>query len=668
MLNKLSKSAWLPPALLFFFALISFGIYIPRLGLFGDDWIYLYSYHVAGSAGYPAFVAYDRPFSAWIYQLTSTFFAERVWAYHTFLFFLRWLSGVLLWLILTIIWPNKSRQIVSIAILFTIYPAFLQQAIPLEFILHFTTLDAFLLSVYCMMLAFQHPKRWLWFTLAGVVLASCHFSLEYFVGLELARPVILYVLMNRNLEEDQRFPYLRLIKSWLPYLGMLVMFMIWRVFVFKFPSYRPHFFQDFVSAPGEAVREFLSRVIADAKIVFFSSWSQIFQPTGMMVSRLFWVLLAVTFMVSLVSLYLLRRGKKNVGNQTFMPDRWPLIAILTGIFLFFINGWPFWVTKVPLELAFPWDRTMLAFLLASSFWIVGLIDLLFRPKLQPILLAVFFTVSVGFHYFNARVYENEFKAIQQYFWQLSWRIPELKPGTLFVTQDLPLYRESDNDLAGAINWMFAPEHRSVNIPYLMYDFTSRDSSILPVIEPGITVKHAIRSLQYESTTSDILTVYWNETDCVWVLLNDEVQPSGIPAPLRDYIGLSEADQILSQADQARIPPAIFANEPAKGWCYFYQKAEYARQTNNWKEVNRLAEQAELEGFTANNEFEYLPFLEAYVQTGEVEQAYKVSKKIQNNVDYREDVCNIWSKIEPDELDISSESIVNQVKSEFNCNP
>jgi hypothetical protein len=113
---------------------------------------------------------------------------------------------------------------------------------------------------------------------------------------------------------------------------------------------------------------------------------------------------------------------------------------------------------------------------------------------------------------------------------------------------------------------------------------------------------------------------------------------------------------------------LFENEPAKGWCYFYQKAEYARQTNNWKEVNRLAEQAELEGFTANNEFEYLPFLEAYVQTGEVEQAYKVSKKIQNNADYREDVCNIWSKIEPDELDLSSESIVNQIKSEFNCNP
>ncbi len=668
MLKKISKSNWLPPAILFFFALISFGIYIPRLGLFGDDWIYLYSYHVAGSAGYPAFVAYDRPFSAWIYQLTSTLFSERVWAYHTFLFFLRWLSGVLLWLILKVVWPKKPRQILSIAILFTIYPAFLQQAIPLEFILHFTTLDVFLLSIYCMMLSFQHPKWMVWFTLAGVALVSCHFSLEYFVGLELVRPLILVVLIQRTLNKDQKFPYFRLIKTWLPYLGMLVVFMIWRVFIFKFPSYRPHFFQDFMATPGEAIRELINRILTDAQIVFFSSWSQIFQPIPMKVSKLFWVLLAVTFAVSLITLILLRSGKKNAEKMAMKRDHWSLAAILTGFFLFFINGGPFWVTKVPLELAFPWDRTMLAFLLASSFWIVGLIDLLFRPKVQPIILAVFLSICVGFHYFNARVYENEFKSIQQYFWQLSWRIPELKPGTLFVTQDLPLYRESDNDLAGAINWMFAPDHRSVNLPYLMYDFTSRDSSVLPVIEAGLPVKHAIRSLQFESTTSDILTVYWNESDCVWVLLKDEVQPSGIPAPLREYIGLSEADQILPQKEQSRTPPAVFANEPAKGWCYFYQKAEYARQSNNWKEVNRLAEEAELQGFSANNEFEYLPFLEAYVQTGEYEQAYKVSKKIQNNADYIVDVCNIWSKIEPNALNLNSESIINRIQNEFNCNP
>jgi hypothetical protein len=668
MIRRITKSKWFTPALLFFFTLISYGIYIPRLGLFGDDWIYLYSYHVAGSAGYPAFVASDRPFSAWIYQLTSLLFAERVWMYHTFLFLLRWLSAALVWLILREIWPKQRRQTAAIAVIFSIYPAFLQQAISLEFILHFSILCAFLLSLYCMILAVKHPKQAGWLTIVGVLLAGCHFSIEYFVGLEATRPVILYVLSTRKQINRQKRKLVWLIKRWLPYLAMLLAFAIWRVFIFKFPSYKPHFFSDLLTQPGVALRELMARMWADAKIVFCSSWAQIFAWPVEKASRTFWLLMIVTLLVAFFAFALLKTGRKNKAPLRLSPDRWPFVAILSGLFLFLICGWPFWITKVPLELVFPWDRTILSFMLASSFWIVGLVDLFFRPKMQPLILAVLLTFTVAFHYFNARVYENEQKKIQQYFWQLSWRIPELKPGTLLLTQDLPLNRESDNDLGGTLNWMFAPERKSNQIQYLMYDFTSRDRSIIPVIAPDQPVNHGIRSLQYESTTSEILSVYWNGSDCVWLLLADEAQPTGIPMPLREFTVLSDDDQIIPDPQTEREPPAVLGDEPTKGWCYFYQKAELARQSMNWEEVVRLAEEAEKQGYQANNGYEYLPFVEAYVQSGDYEKAFNVSKKVQNSADYTNAICDIWSKIEQEALDLTTDSFVQKIQSEFNCTP
>lgn len=667
MFQKIRNTKWFVPVLLFFFALVSFGIYIPRLGLFGDDWIYLYSYHVSGSSGFPAFVSYDRPYSAWIYQLTSFFFQEKVWMYHTFLLLLRWFSGVLCWLILKELWPKQHRQTAAIAVIFSIFPAFLQQAISLEFILHFTVLDACLLSFYLMMLSIKHQKYALWYTIAAVLLVSCHFSLEYFVGLELARPVVLYFYMKQN-SADNKISLGKVFMRWLPYLSMVILFGIWRVFIFKFPSYKPHFMNDLVTQPAVALTNLGDRIIADAKIVFFSAWKQVIQLPAGKTSRSYWLLVLGAFVVAIAALFMLKRVKSKVLFSGIKLESWPVAAILTGMFLFLISGWPFWVADVPLEVAFPWDRTLLSFMLASSFWVVGLVDLLIRPSLQPVVLAGLLAFSVSFHYFNARVYDREHEAIRQYFSQLSWRIPELKDGTVLLTQDLPLFRESDNDLGGTLNWAFAPEKRSTQLSYLFYDFTSREPSALPVIEKDQPVNHSIRSLDFSSTTSEILTVYWNGSDCVWMLFNGDYLPAGIPALLRDYVVLSEPDQILATDNSERVLPAVFDGEADHGWCYLYEKAALARQSMDWKEVVRLAGEATQQGYSAENGFEALPFLEAYLMTGDYEMAYDVSEKIQNKLDYSNAVCDLWSKIDDSTLDFASESILTTIHSDFNCNP
>ncbi len=109
--------------------LLSYGLHIGWFGFYGDDWIYIYNYHVLGAGGFWEFVAVDRPFSAWVYVLTSSVFGESALPYHVFLLVLRWLGAVLVWWVLRLIWHGATQQASWVAMLFAVYPGFLQQPI-----------------------------------------------------------------------------------------------------------------------------------------------------------------------------------------------------------------------------------------------------------------------------------------------------------------------------------------------------------------------------------------------------------------------------------------------------------------------------------------------------------------------------------------------------------
>ncbi|HPB40786.1 MAG TPA: hypothetical protein PLD39_07970, partial [Flexilinea sp.] len=82
MTNKSSSGSNRPslPVLFTLAILIAYGVpvFLGWFSFYGDDWIYIYEYHLNGTAGFPAFVAWDRPYSAWIYILATSLFGEHV--------------------------------------------------------------------------------------------------------------------------------------------------------------------------------------------------------------------------------------------------------------------------------------------------------------------------------------------------------------------------------------------------------------------------------------------------------------------------------------------------------------------------------------------------------------------------------------------------------------
>src|SRR5512143_3303709 len=117
-------TSWATPLALLGIVLLSYGLWIPWMGLFGNDLPYLWYYHLLGPWGPGEFASVDRPFSAMFYAASTFLFGERVWLYHVFLLALRWLSAVLLWWLLGLLWPERKQEASIAALLFAVYPGF----------------------------------------------------------------------------------------------------------------------------------------------------------------------------------------------------------------------------------------------------------------------------------------------------------------------------------------------------------------------------------------------------------------------------------------------------------------------------------------------------------------------------------------------------------------
>jgi len=118
----------------------------------------------------------------------------------------------------------------------------------------------------------------------------------------------------------------------------------------------------------------------------------------------------------------------------------------------------------------------------------------------------------------------------------------------------------------------------------------------------------------------------------------------IESLMREALLLSDARWIGTQ-EAARLP-AIYGPEPPHGWCYYFQKADLARQQKHWAQVAKLAEQAFGLQDHPNDPLEYFPFIEAYAHLGDWSQALKLSRQAYQ-VSPRfvgPPLCRLWERI------------------------
>ena len=478
------------------------------------------------------------------------------------------------------------------------------------------------------------------------------FALEYFYGLELLRPLLLFLLTGRTTGLRARL-WITL-KRWLLYALTAAAFLLWRL-THSTPRGEVTLFKNLALDPALTLATLAKTILNDIYEAAVVAWGRMFAYLDLGAFKLSLVLAyaAVVILAAAAAFLLFKLVQKKVPGEPASaqpaaprPIPWGLQAILVGIFALLVAGWPVWVTDLRLELSVPWDRFTQPLMLGSCLVLVGLLDLLLRPhlpKLVVISLLVGLAAGAQLHY--AFDYRLEWAEQKQFFWQLAWRIPSLKPGTLLLTSGLPFYISSDNSLTAALNWIYAPQLDTREMPYLLYDLSARLGNRLPALSPDIPISQEYRATEFHGSTSQALVFYYAPPRCLKVLdqAADRLYPNK-PDSLVAAMPLSRLDLIQPAAPSSPQLPSFLGPEPAHDWCYYFEKIELANQMKDWPQAARLADAAlqSKPELTRDDAAELTPLIVAYAQSARYDDALQLSlsaRKLSAKLAYS--LCDTW---------------------------
>jgi hypothetical protein len=687
-MRKLQLPAWTVPPALLLLCLVSYGLIFNKLGYYWDDWPAIWFTRFFGSASLVNVLGIDRPQLAWLYYLTTSLIGDSKAGWQLFSLLMRWLSCLALWWTLLQLWPKQRAEVTWVTFLFAIYPGFRQQYIALIYSHDWIVITLFMLSFGLMLAAVRNPKRlWPLLVLSWVFAAYTMFADEYYFGLELLRPVLLWIVLAEensatNIKRSTLFR--KVVLYWLPYIGIMLAFMVWRLFLHVSPRGQIQIFDQLAHNPLVGLLNLVKTVLLDVLESGLVAWAIPFNLVNVSLSGVtsLFIYLVLAVVVAGLTIFFLshlvtneRSGAADGASHAGVEPsrRWAWQAIAIGAFALFVAGWPFWATNWQIGLTFPWDRFNLAMNLGACLLLTGLLSLIFRRRLATIVaIGVIIGMATASAFHLANLYRQDWELTKQFFWQMSWRVPRLEPNTLVLTFRPPFAYSTDNSLTAPLNWIYSPEQSSKELPYLLYDVASHSPQGWDSIDPNQALEQQYRILNFSGSFNRAISIFYKPLNCVKVM-DPEIDRDlpGRPLYITPGALFSKTDLIeVDPANPANPPVELFGPEPEHGWCYYFEKAELARQSGDWNKVANLADQALpiSPKMTEANVLEWIPFIEAYARTARWAEAEELSVEVYKiHPKMRRMLCSLWERVAVDtSSDPSGEQVLQRQNASLNC--
>jgi hypothetical protein len=314
-------------------------------------------------------------------------------------------------------------------------------------------------------------------------------------------------------------------------------------------------------------------------------------------------------------------NQKTQENEPDGNSRSTRQIFLLGMFILLFGTAPVWAKGEQIAIGKWSERYTLAPMLGAVILIVNLIEWLFRTHRQKqVLLTLLLGISISGQMFNQILFRDDWKIQRNIYWQLHWRIPSLQPGTALFGKGTFTDKSSYYDGIYIVSLLFDTAARQ-NPRYAYFDIfhTAFDNYV-----PGIPLTQTTRSGQFSGNTSQaIIFDFGVRGGCVRVLDFIYKGDPDLNSSVADLFDISDVSNIKTTPDLAPNPD-IFGAAPPRTWCYYFEKADLARQMQDWKTILQLKAEADALGYEPDLAAEYLPFIEAYARTNQWEQAYQLS--------------------------------------------
>lgn len=662
------------PFALSFVIVISFGLLIPWLGFYWDDWPVIYMTETQGMAGFWEFYQYDRPFSAWTYILFSPILGTTPLAWHLFTLLLRWLTAVVLWLSLRSLWPDRPQQIFWAASLFAVYPVFTQQPVAVAYSQHWICFLLYFLSIYSMLRAQKETRRFYLFTALALIASLLQLlTMEYFLGLELLRPVILWIFFRTR---DPGATIAQLIKrvawaAWV-YILLLVGFIIWRIFFLQLveadPN-RPVFLEELVSAPLTAMVGLGQSMIQDF-LFLVTSWFSAVKPGDIELLRPFSMaaLAAAIFAAVVFGLVFGRyRSMEDVKNNS-----WHGQAMILGTLAILLGTLPVWLIGRQVSVGPLGSRFSLAAMFGVSLLFVGILEWLSpRNKAKFTVICILIGMAVHANLHTAKVYQFSWEKQRAFYWQLFWRAPHIQPGTAFISEGEIFPYVGLYSTSMGLSLLYPPVETPQEMPYWFFSYSERLYRSPKELAAGtLLLEQGIRNYSFRAMSEDSIVLDFTPelNRCLHVLSLRDENDRDLPGSIRAILPISDQSRIQPEPLDGWTPPTnIFGPEPEHTWCYYFQRTDLAYQHEDWPDVIRLMEEARGQGFAPRDMKEYLPLLDAYLKTNQIEPALKLSLQIKGLSDKIDDrVCTMWLEASDTNPDPAIVPAYEKVDERYSC--
>ncbi len=554
-----------------------------------------------------------------------------------------------------------------VALLFLIYPGFLSQPNPIDYQSQIVSLFAAMTSLALTAAALKEEKTSLKiiYTILSILLAWIYLGLiEYYIGLEVLRLLSIYIIIRRKTQTAIRNTYQLLItafRSWLPFLLGPLTFLIWRLFFFTSERNATDVglqFGALFASPLQTGLWWLARFAQDTVNVVVLAWGV---PLYNLAFNLrlsdTWMGLGLAVAVAAGVVFALRRETRFLDPQGgasrengFLENDWRAEMLWVGLVSAAAGLIPVILVNRHVEF-FSLSRYTLASSAGAAMAIVAMLSYLSSPRLRWGLVGLLTGIAVLTHFANAVVIAREAEATRNFWWQVSWRAPQIRPGTTLAAQ-FPASIQEDYFLWGAANLIYYPELQTaqpieapIGAVLLTPENVTRILTGKGVDEPDRRNTHVV--MDYGNM---LILAQASPGSCVRVLDGSQPELSASDDP---RIMLLASASKIANVDLGREHAAplesVFGPEPAHEWCWYYQKASLARQAGDWETVATLGDEALKLGYYPADSVEWFPFMQAYAALGREKDLKKLSSILGADPFLETQACIILTKMAEDGL-------------------
>ena len=654
--KSLSFPYWTAPIVLVAACFVSFGLAIPSLGLYFDDWHHIYYAYTRGINSLWELLLYDnRPTSASFYILGFQILGFKPLYWHLFSLVLRGSTVLLIWLCLQDIWTLYKREVFWAALLFAIYPLFKFQPVAVAYSLHWVGFLLFSISIWAMIQSIRRPRLYWPFLILSIATGILHlYLLEYFAGLELIRLMILWLLIDK---EQGSARFWKIFRYWLPYLIVLSAFGVYRVEFMPVPSSGgdrnlPTLLFALTKSPLSAGIDLVQTAMQDMVSILYSVWNSVFSPEVFAFSQSANSKIALIDLLIGGALFFYLTHMRTVALQDDQSGKvWYREAFWVGLVWTLLGPLPAWITRQSItgDNILWGNRYGLGAMVGASLVIVSLLEGLVRnQKYRTIVYCILIALAIGWQVRNANDFRWAWTKQARFYSQLYWRAPYILPGTAILSDGEIFPQMTENSTSYAIGTLYPGGEEANKYKYWFYSLYANFSDKTENLIMGMPLASRTLSSGFFGDSRDSLVIYYEpeKNQCLWVLRPEDKDIRILPGITREVVAISNLDRIqIDSQNEKPFPAVIFGSEPGPTWCYYYEKADLARQLHDWQRLVDLWRDAQKKGFSPQNGVEYLPFIEGFAYTGDWQQAQKLtlqSNRITGAMD--KILCPTWERL------------------------